>query len=70
MPPLATTSTVPLLVSKQLAGIALQLVDKADGEVIIDSHVAMQPFTSVTVTVYVPATNPLIAEVVIALLHK
>jgi hypothetical protein len=30
----------------------------------------VQPFTSVTVTVYVPATNPLIEDVVKELLHK
>jgi hypothetical protein len=70
VPPLVTASAVPSLKPKQLTGNALQLVDKAAGDVIIDSHVTVQPFTSDTVTVYVPALNPLIEDVVNELLHK
>ena len=71
MPPLAVTLPVPLDPPKQLTGVALQLADTADaGPPTTDVHVAVQPLLSVTVTVYVPADNPLIEEVIAALLHR
>ena len=42
----------------------------AAGSVIVELLVDVQPFASVTVTVYVPATTPVILAVVALLLHK
>ena len=70
MPPLADTVAVPLLPPKQLTGVAEQIAVNSDGVPTVDEQVAVHPFASVTVTVYVPAVNPLIEEVVAALLHK
>ena len=44
--------------------------DNTDGSVTVLLAVAVQPFASVTVTVYVPALTPVIDAVVAALLHK
>ena len=71
MPPLAVTLAVPSLPPKQLTGVEVHEAETDDeGSVTIASQVAVHPFASVTVTVYVPAVNPLIEEVVAALLHK
>ena len=71
MPPLAVTSAVPLLPPKQLTGVALQVADTAEpGCVTIDSHVAVHPLLSVTVTVYVPADKLPIDDVAAVVLHK
>ena len=44
--------------------------DNTAGSVTVLLAVAVQPFASVTVTVYVPALTPVIDAVVAALLHK
>ncbi len=52
MPPLGVTLAVPLDPPKQLTGVALQVAFTADaGPPTIDSHVAVHPLASVTVTV-------------------
>ncbi len=44
--------------------------DNTAGSVTVLLAVAVQPFASVTVTVYVPALTPVIDAVVAALLHR
>ena len=70
MPPPAVTLAVPLLPPLQLAGVALQFTVTAVGCVTTDVQVAEQPLASVTVTVYVPASLPLIVDVIADVLHK
>ena len=71
MPPLADTLAVPLEPPLQLVGVALQVAVTPDrGPPTIDSHVAVHPLLSVTVTVYVPEVNPPIEDVVAVVLHK
>ena len=70
MPPPAVTLAVPFDPPLQLTGVALQFTVTAVGCVTTDVQVAEHPFTSVTVTVYVPAANPIVEEVIADVLHK
>ena len=52
VPPPAVTLAVPFVPPLQLAGVALQLAETGDaGPPTMDSHVAVHPLLSVTVTV-------------------
>ena len=71
VPPPAVTLAVPFDPPKQLVGVALHVAETADaGSVTSEVHVAVHPLLSVTVTVYIPADNPLIDAVTAVLLHK
>ena len=70
MPPPANTDAVPLDPPKQLTGVALHEAVTAVGVPTVDWHVKVHPLASVTVTVYVPAVNPLIDEVIAVVLHR
>ena len=59
MPPVTVKSIAPLDEPLQLLGVALALRVKISGSVTVADIVAVQPFESVTVTVYVPAVKPL-----------
>ena len=69
MPPVAVAVTDPLF-WPQLADVLLVFIVMITGCVMIFVALVLQLFASVTVTVYVPATNPVLFCVVIPLLHK
>ena len=69
-PPLATTVAVPLLPGLQGILVALHSALNGRKEAKVDEHVAVQLFASFTVTVYVPATNPVAVGVNCPSLHK
>ena len=71
MPPLAVTVAEPVEAPKHPTLVELHNAATAEaGWVTIDSQVAVQPLASVTVTVYVPAANPLIDDDIAVVLHK
>jgi hypothetical protein len=57
VPPLTVSVTVPLLPPLQLTAVAEAEAVNAVGWVTVELDVFVQPFASVTVTVYVPATT-------------
>ena len=71
MPPDAVTEAVPVELPKHNTLVCEHNAETADaGWVTTVVHVAVHPLASVTVTVYVPAANPLIEEVIAVVLHK
>ena len=70
MPSPAVTLAVPLVSPKQSTLVELQVAVTADGVPTTDVQVDVHPFASVTVTVYVPAVNPLMEVVTAEVLHK
>jgi hypothetical protein len=71
VPPVPLAVADPLLPPLQLTFV-FATVDAANtaGSVIVTLDVLVHEFASVTVTVYVPATTPVILAVVAELLHK
>ena len=69
MPPDADTVTVPLI-PPQLVGVELMVKTNLVGCVIVIDAEAEQPFLSVAVTEYTPATKLEILEVVAPVFHK
>ena len=70
LPPAATTEPNPLFAPRQVTLVELQLAVNTAGCITCDVQVAEQPFATVTVTVYVPAANPPVEEVIADVLHK
>ena len=71
LPPIAVIVAEPVLPPLHNMFIAVVEVDiPEEGWVIVTVFVFVQPFTSVTVTVFTPEVCPLITEVVCALDHK
>ena len=71
MPPEGVISTAPSLPPVVLTLVTDPEIDTADaGPVTTDSHVDVHPLASDTVTVYVPAVNPLMDDVTAVVLHK
>jgi hypothetical protein len=69
--PAAVAVAVPVLPPLQVTLVPATVADKVQpGCPTVLAHVAVQLFASVTVTVYVPAINPVIVAVVAALLHR
>jgi hypothetical protein len=70
VPPLGADCAAPLLLPLQFTLLTtVALANKAAGWVMVTLPVAVHPFASVTVKVYVPALKPLMLEVVAPLLH-
>ena len=63
VPPLTVKVIEPLVVLEQLE-VVIPFTEINDGDEIATEFCDVQPLTSVTVTVYVPALNPKIALVV------
>ena len=55
-------TTVPSVAPKQLAGVAAIVPVNIVGSVKVIELVVVQPFPSVTVTLYVPAAKPVAVE--------
>ena len=64
IPPETATVADPSQVVEQVVGVVLKLSPNGDGLMIFADDDDVQPFTSVTVSVYVPDTRPLIFGVV------
>ena len=60
----------PSLPPLQLTLVFTALADNTNGSVIVVDATDVQLFASVIVTVYVPATTPVMLAVVAALLHR
>ena len=70
MPPVADAVAAPLFPPKQVTFVTAEIVTiGAFGDVKTWLVILVQPFASVTVTVYVPDVRPLIDAVVALLLH-
>jgi hypothetical protein len=71
VPPDTVRLMLPLFPEKQeIFDVVVVVPDKAcDGWVMVAEETEVQPFASLTVTVYVPVTRPLIACVVEPLLQ-
>ena len=59
IPPDTATVADPSHVVVQVVGVVLKLSPNGDGLMILADDDDVQPFTSVTVSVYVPDTRPL-----------
>ena len=70
VPPLATTAAEPVDAPLHVTFVPLQLATNNVGCVTVYEQVAVHPFASVTVAVYVPADKLLFDEVVLPLLQR
>ena len=64
VPPAPPAFTTPVALPKQFTGVIETVPVNAAGWLITADTVAVQPELSLTVTLYVPATNPVNAPVV------
>jgi hypothetical protein len=69
VPPVPFALAVPLLPPLQLTDVFEALAANSTGSVMVTLDVLVQELASDTVTVYVPADNPVILAVVAELLH-
>ena len=71
MPPVTLAVADPSLPPLQLTAVfTTELATKAVGSAMVTLDVVVQLFASEIVTVYVPATTPVLLAVVAALLHR